>query len=75
MGVCTFRMGIVSMASLIDDILRSFDALPEAAKREVAVEILRRSVQLDVQPLTDEELVSAAEGLFLQLDQDESADD
>ena len=53
-------------------LLHSFDLLPEPDKQEVAAEIIRRAVQLDLLPLADEELVSLAEGLFLELDENES---
>jgi hypothetical protein len=56
------------------EILHSFDALPDADKREVATEILRRSVDLGAPPLSDEELVFAAEEIFLRLDRNEAAD-
>ncbi|MEW6756262.1 MAG: hypothetical protein AB1505_35615 [Candidatus Latescibacterota bacterium] len=53
-------------------VLRSFDLLPEHEKQEVAAEIIRRAVQLHLVPLADEELVSLAEELFLELDERES---
>ena len=43
-------------------ILYSFESLPEAERREVAAEIIRRTIKLDLPPLTDEEL-------FLELDE------
>jgi hypothetical protein len=49
-------------------IIDSFEQLPELEKQKVAYEILRRSVQLEVPSLSDEELVNAAEDLFLTLD-------
>ena len=42
--------------------------------REVATEILRRSLQFDFPPLTEDELVLSAEELFLELDKRESED-
>ena len=55
-------------------ILRSFELLPDPEKREVASAIIRRSLELDVPPLSDDDLVSAAEELFLKLDQEEAKD-
>lgn len=53
-------------------ILESFDLLPEPDKKEVVAEIIRRAVQPDLLPLADEELVSLADQVFLQLDEHES---
>ncbi len=60
------------MALSAQQIIESFEGLPESEKQRVAYEILRRSVYLDVPPLADEELVAAAEDLFLALDARES---
>jgi hypothetical protein len=46
--------------------------LPEGDKRELATEILRRSLTLDSPPLSDEQLVGAAEDVFLELDRREA---
>jgi hypothetical protein len=54
----------LSMQQIID----SFELLPDSEKQKVAFEILRRSVHLEVPPLTDEDLIAAAEDLFLTLD-------
>ena len=62
------------MALSAQQIIESFEGLPESEKQTVAYEILRRSVYADVPPLTDEELVAAAEGVFLALDARESED-
>ncbi|MEB3278857.1 MAG: hypothetical protein VKK42_08015 [Lyngbya sp.] len=60
------------MTVLAQEILNSFDRLPDAEQLEVAVEILRRLVHFDFPPLTDEDLVLNAEELFLTLDQQEA---
>jgi hypothetical protein len=62
------------MTAQVQDILHTFDLLPEGDKRELASEILRRTLMLDVPPLSDEQLVGAAEELFLQLDRSEAVD-
>lgn len=54
-----------------EELIVSFDSLPEVAKVEVAAAILRRVKDFDLPPLTDDELVSNAEALFLELDQRE----
>ena len=58
--------------SAVQQILEYFDRLPDTDKRDVAAEIMRRTIRLDVPSLADEELVLAAEDLFLELDQRES---
>ena len=60
------------MSRSIKEILDSFDQLPEIEKRELASEIIRRTVKLDLPSLTDEELIYNAEELFLELDKRES---
>ncbi len=57
------------------NILTSFDDLPEIAKYEVAVEILRRTKDFKFPPLTDDDLVANAEAIFLALDQREMNDE
>ena len=63
------------MSTTAQQILSSFDALPDAAKYEVAMEILRRIKGLDFPPLTDEELAANAEAIFLELDEREMKDE
>ncbi|MDR3554228.1 MAG: hypothetical protein P4L55_05705 [Syntrophobacteraceae bacterium] len=55
-------------------IIDSFERLPESEKRKVTCEILRRSVQFEFPPLSDEEFVAAAEDLFAALDDGEAED-
>ncbi len=62
------------MTAQVQELLHTFDLLPDGDKRELASEILRRTLTLDVPPLSDEQLVGAAEDLFLQLDRREAAD-
>ena len=56
------------------EILHSFDLLPDGDKREMVAEILRRGLTMDVSPLSDSDLVAAAEEIFLQLDSGEKSD-
>ena len=60
------------MTKLVDELLNSFEKLPEAEKRELASEIMKRSLALDLPQLSDDSLVVAADQVFLQLDKDES---
>ena len=62
------------MTTQVQNLLHSFDLLPEGDKRELASEILRRSVTLDSVPLSDEQLASTAEEVFLELDRREAED-
>ena len=61
----------LSMQQIID----SFERLPDSEKQKVAYEILRRSVHLEVPPLTDEDLIASAEDFFLTLDAQEAEND
>ncbi len=60
------------MTTSVKDILRSFEILSEDEKMELASEIMRRAARFDLPPLTDKELNSCAEEIFLELDQKES---
>ena len=55
-------------------LLASFDQLSETDKREVASEILRRTLNFEIAPLSDDELIGSAEELFLELDRREARD-
>jgi hypothetical protein len=63
------------MTSSVQQLLQSFDLLPDTEKREVAWEILRRTVNFDLPALSDEELVLRAEELFLEIDRQEARDE
>jgi hypothetical protein len=52
----------------VQQIVVSFEYLPESEKQRVAYEIQRRSVHFAICPFTDEELIAATEDLFLVLD-------
>jgi hypothetical protein len=60
------------MTAAVKELLNSFDRLSEPEKRSVCVAILRST---DSGSLTDEELVTAAEEIFLQYDREEAADE
>lgn len=63
------------MSTKAQAVLTSFDALPEAGKYEVALEILRRTKEIEFPPLADDDLIANAEALFLELDQREVNDE
>lgn len=60
------------MTTRVQQILQSFEHLSEEDKRQILRELLRRSVTLDAPPLSEEQLVRAAEDLFLQVDRSEA---
>jgi hypothetical protein len=60
------------MTGAVQHILDSFKELSEAEKHELAVEILRRTVEPDSPHLSDDDLVLSAEALFLDLDRVEA---
>ena len=63
------------VTSSVQQMLDTFDQMPEAEKREFAAEILRRTLSLEYEPLSDEELTLNAEQLFRELDRREAASD
>ena len=63
------------MTAASQEILNTFDELPDSEQIEVALEILRRLVHFDFPPLEDEDLVLNAEEIFLALDQQESGNE
>ncbi len=60
------------MTTAVKKILRSYELLPEPEKRELAYQIIRRSLMFDMPPLSDEQLLFNANELFLELDRRES---
>ena len=62
------------MSTATQYLLDAFDLLSVAEKQIVIFEILRRVQDLDLPPLSDEDLVANAEALFLELDRREATD-
>ena len=60
------------MTRSVEELLNSFEKLPEAEKRELASEIMKRFLSLDLPELSDDSLLAAADQIFLQLDKEES---
>jgi hypothetical protein len=67
-------VGVFKMTTEAQNLLQTFELLQEADKREVAAEIMRRSVSFDVPPLSDDQLTAIADELFLELDKEDSKD-
>lgn len=63
------------MTHAVEEFLYTFDHLPEAQQREAVSEILRRVQRLTLDPMSDDELLLSAEGLFLELDRREDANE
>ena len=62
------------MGTPAESVIATFDQLPDAEKREVAAAILRRTLQIEFPPVSDDELVLNAEGIFSELDRREAED-
>jgi hypothetical protein len=62
------------MSTAVQQLLESFDALPEADRHRAAIEILRRALPAVEGDLPDSALVAAADELFRALDAEEAAD-
>lgn len=60
------------MTAAVQNILKSYERLPEVEKQELAAEIIRRSLELSLPPLSDEDFILNAEEIFKELDQRES---
>jgi hypothetical protein len=60
------------MSTAVDEILESFDHLSSEDKQRLAWEIIRRTMDYDLPPFTDEDLVLNAEAVFLEFDRRES---
>lgn len=60
------------MTKSVEQLLKSFEQLPEAEKRELASEIIKRSLTLDLPELADESLLLTVDQIFLRLDKEES---
>ena len=62
------------MGTPAENLIATFEQLPDMEKQEVASAILRRTLQIDFPPVSDEELVLSAEETFLELDRREAKD-
>jgi hypothetical protein len=55
-------------------LIEDFQALPDAAKREVLAELVRLSKSIDYPAMSDDELISAANDVFLGYDERENSE-
>ncbi|WP_445244451.1 hypothetical protein [Microcoleus sp. OTE_8_concoct_300] len=60
------------MTILVEELLNTFERLTDSERLHLVLEILKRTVYLDFPPLSDDDLVLNAEGLFIELDEEES---
>ena len=56
------------MGTPAQNVIDTFDGLPDSEKREVAAAILRRTAKIEFPSISDDELVYSAEETFLELD-------
>lgn len=63
------------MTRSVQELLDRFDRLAEAEKHEAASEILQRVRRLDLDPISDDDLILSAEEMFLELDRREEANE
>lgn len=66
------RCQVSDMTEAARKLLDAFDALQEADRQEVLREILRRATLAPHQPLSDTELIAAADEVFLDLNRRET---
>lgn len=57
------------MTALVEELLNTFEQLTDSERLDLVLEILKQTVYLDFPPLSDDDLVRNAEGLFLELDE------
>jgi len=62
------------MTRSVQELLESFDRLPESEQREAFSEILKRGMKFDYPDLDDETLAQIADETFLMYDAEEAAD-
>jgi uncharacterized protein YbjT (DUF2867 family) len=60
------------MTALVQELLNTFDRLTDSERLDLVSEVLKRTIYLDFPPLSDEDLALNAEGLFLELDEQEA---
>jgi hypothetical protein len=63
------------MTAQAQEVLNSFDRLPDTEQLEIGLEILRRLANSDFSALSNEDLALNSEELFLVFDQQESDDE
>ena len=61
------------MTKAAQDLLRSFKALPPSDQHDVLVQLLREPIEASYETPSDEQLVAAADMVFLEYDRAEKA--
>ena len=61
------------MTKAAQDFLRSFKALPPTDQHEVLVQLLREPIEVNYEAPSDDQLVAAADSVFLEYDKAEKA--
>jgi hypothetical protein len=64
----------VTMTAESKHLIEDFQALPDAAKREVLAELVRIAKFIDYPAILDDELTSAANDVFLSYDERENSE-
>jgi predicted HAD superfamily phosphohydrolase len=59
------------MTAAAAHIIEDFEALPEQEKREVLAKLLQIASHLDYGPISEEELLTSADELFVAFDREE----
>jgi hypothetical protein len=62
------------MGTPAQNLIDTFDGLPDSEKREVLTAILRRTTEMEFGSVSDDELILSAEETFLELDRREDED-
>jgi hypothetical protein len=62
------------MTAAAEHIIEDFEALPEPEKRDVLAKLLRLASDFDYGPITDEELESATDAVFVMYDAEERSE-
>ena len=62
------------MTAAAQHFIDDFEALPEPEKREVLARLLHIASHLDYGPISDEELESATDAVFVSLDAEEQSE-
>lgn len=68
------RLHTLAMTAAAQHIVENFASLSDAEKREVLASLLRISRDIDYPEATDEELVGAADAVFLSYDRMEQSE-
>jgi hypothetical protein len=61
------------MTALVQELLDTFDRLTDSERLDLVLEILKRTIYMDFPPLSDEDLALNAEGIFIELDEQEAS--